>query len=115
VKLAAWRTSLNLPISQTAALELEDLRTLIQAFELSDVPDQRIFCWGSGTYAAAKLYKLAFLSVRAPVVFRMVWKSKVTPRVKFFAWLILLDRLNTKTLLARRNFNVQADSLCVLL
>lgn len=38
----------------------------------------------------------------------------MTPRVKFFAWLILLDRLNTKGMLARRNFNVQPDCLCVL-
>lgn len=44
----------------------------------------------------------------------MVWKSKVTPRVKFFAWLILMDRLNTKDMLARRHFNVQPDNLCVL-
>lgn len=36
------------------------------------------------------------------------------PRVKFFAWLILMDRLNTKNMLARRHFNVQPHSLCVL-
>jgi hypothetical protein len=38
----------------------------------------------------------------------------VTPRVKFFAWLILLDRLNTKSMLARRHFNVQPNCYCVL-
>lgn len=90
------------------------MRNLIQDYELSGELDQRIFCWGNSTYKAAKLYKLAFLEVQTLAVFQWVWKSKVTPRVKFFAWLILLDRLNTKNMLTRRNFNVQPDSLCVL-
>jgi hypothetical protein len=104
----------DIPISQAATSELDDLRVLVQAFVLTDEPDQRIFCWGNGTYTAAKLYKLAFLNAQTPAVFRMIWKSKVTPRLKFFAWLILLDRLNTKSMLARRNFNVQPNCLCVL-
>jgi len=89
-----------IPISQATAEELEDLRVMIQSFMLSEETDQRIFCWDSGLYTAAKLYKLAFLTMQTPAVFRLVWKSKVTPRIKFFAWLILLDRLNTKNMLA---------------
>lgn len=103
-----------IPISQTAAEELEDLRELVQSFTLLNEPDQRVFCWGNKKYVVAKVYKLAFLSVPAPPAFKLVWKSKVTPRIKFFAWLILLDRLNTKSMLARRNFNVQPNSWCVL-
>lgn len=103
-----------LPISQLAARELDGLRELVHAFVLSDDPDQRIFCWGSNRYAATKLYKLAFLSMPASACFRLLWKSKVTPRVKFFAWLIFMDRLNTKSMLARRNFNVQPNCHCVL-
>lgn len=104
----------DIPISQQAAVELEELRTRIQDFDLPDGVDQRIFCQGNNKYSASKLYKLAFLEVQTPAVFRWVCKSKVTPRVKFFAWLILLDRLNTKNMLVRRHFNVQPDSLCVL-
>ena len=89
-----------IPIPQAAAEELEDLRVMIQSFMLSEETDQRIFCWDSSLYTAAKLYKLAFLTMQTPAVFRLVWKSKVTPRIKFFAWLILLDRLNTKNMLA---------------
>lgn len=75
----------HIPISQVAAVELQDLRTLLQSFELSDDMDIRIFCWGNSTYKAAILYKLAFLTMEAPVSFKLVWKSKVTPRIKFFA------------------------------
>jgi hypothetical protein len=34
--------------------------------------------------------------------------------VKFFVWLFLLDRLNTKDMLFRRHFKMQTNSLCVL-
>ena len=104
----------QIPISQAAANELQDLRVLIQSFELTDETDIRVFCWGNSLYKADSLYKLAFLTMQSPPTFRLVWKSKVTLRIKFFAWLILLDRLNTKNMLARRNFNVQPNSLCVL-
>jgi len=34
--------------------------------------------------------------------------------VKFFAWLVLVDRLNTKTMLRRRHLNIQGDAMCVM-
>jgi hypothetical protein len=34
----------DIPISQQAAVELEELRTRIQDFDLPDGVDQRIFC-----------------------------------------------------------------------
>jgi hypothetical protein len=30
-----------------------------------------------------------------------LWKSKCTPRVKFFGWLVLVDRLNIRNMLKR--------------
>lgn len=45
---------------------------------------------------------------------KAIWKSRCTSRVKFFAWLILVDRLNTKSMLHRRHLNVQDDVLCVM-
>jgi hypothetical protein len=47
-------------------------------------------------------------------VFQIIWKSKCTPRIKFFTWLILVDRLNTKTMLRRRNIGDRQDDNCVL-
>ena len=34
--------------------------------------------------------------------------------MKFFAWLILVDRLNTKSMLSRRYLDVQDDAICVM-
>lgn len=42
-----------------------------------------------------------------------MWKSKCTPRVKFFAWLVLVDRLNTKTMLRRRHLFTEDNVHCV--
>jgi hypothetical protein len=44
----------------------------------------------------------------------MIWKSSCIPRIKFFAWLVLVDRLNTKTMLRRRHLNIEDDTLYVL-
>jgi hypothetical protein len=52
--------------------------------------------------------------VEAHPYYKVLWKAGCTPRIKIFAWLILVDRLNTKTMLRRRHFNIQGDVLCVL-
>ena len=37
-----------------------------------------------------------------------------SPHLKFFAWLLIVDRLNTKDIMRRRNFHVQSGPICVL-
>jgi len=44
----------------------------------------------------------------------MLWSSKCTQRIKFFAWLLLVDRLNTKAMLLKRHFHVKPNTLCVM-
>jgi hypothetical protein len=36
------------------------------------------------------------------------------PQLKFFAWLLLVDHLNTRDILRRRHLNVQSGINCVL-
>ena len=57
---------------------------------------------------------MVFQNFHSSPIFRKFWKSKCTPRLKFFAWLLFVDRLNTRTMLVRRHFNVQINSWCVL-
>ena len=49
----------------------------------------------------------------APLPFKWIWKSCVLPKHKFFFWLLLQDRLNTRDLLTRKNFYVESKA-CVL-
>jgi hypothetical protein len=47
--------------------------------------------WGSA-YSSSKFYKIVFQRVDAHPIFKWVWKSRCTNWVKFFAWLVLVDR-----------------------
>ena len=49
----------------------------------------------------------------SPKPFSWIWKSCCQSKQKFFFWLLLYDRLNTRDLMARKNFYVE-DNSCVL-
>lgn len=52
--------------------------------------------------------------MEAHSIFQVVWRSRCTPRIKFFAWLVVVDRLNTKPMLQRRHLDVHDDDICVM-
>lgn len=66
----------HIPISHQAAIEFEDLSSLMQNYALTEENDRRIFYWGNSNCSATKIYKLAFSHIQTPVVFSWVWKSK---------------------------------------
>ena len=104
-----------LPLSQAAFVEFEDLQEhLIGLPGPQSEDDVWSYIWGNGTYTSQRLYKLVFANTDAHPTFGWIWKAKCTPRIKFFAWLVLVDRLNTKDMLRRRHYNTQDDDLCVL-
>jgi hypothetical protein len=43
-----------------------------------------------------------------------LWKSKCLPKLKFFAWLLIMDRLNTKDLMSRKHWHIEGGVNCVL-
>jgi hypothetical protein len=43
-----------------------------------------------------------------------IWKSKCIPKIKFFAWLLLNDRLNTRNILRRRRKFLEEGYSCAL-
>ena len=52
--------------------------------------------------------------LQVPRIFKILWSSKCTQKIKFFTWLLLVDRLNTKTMLLRRHFHVQPNAHCIM-
>jgi hypothetical protein len=104
-----------LPLTQEAFGELQELRQELQnqEFDLQH-SDIWTYQWGSNNYSSKKFYKLVFQNIPAHPVYSWMWKSKVTPRVKFFAWQVLVDRLNTKVMLRRRNLFNEPNAHCVL-
>lgn len=58
----------------------------------------------SGTYTTASAYKAQFLG-SVPCSFdKLVWKTWVTPKCKFFSWLAVQNRLWTSDRLAKRGW-----------
>jgi hypothetical protein len=105
----------SLPLSSQAFEEYQSLQSKLQEIQYDvTVADKWNFIWGNGIYISRKFYALGVSRMDVPPTFKWLWKSKCIPRLKFFAWLILADRLNTKAMLSRRNFIVQPDVFCVL-
>jgi hypothetical protein len=78
-----------------------------------DSVDRWIPTWGN-RYTSRRFYSHVFSDIEAHPVFKMIWKSRCTPRIKFFTWLVLVDRLNTKSMLQRRHLNIQDSPVCVM-
>jgi hypothetical protein len=93
-------------------LELEDFIGQVP-FDPS-AKDVWTFIWGNGSYSSSKYYQMVFNNLDAHPIFNKMWTSRCTSRIKFFAWLLIVDRLNTQNMLLRRHFNIQSTAFCVL-
>jgi len=103
-----------LPLCIQASEELEALQQQLHNTEYDqDAMDRWTPVWGN-KYTSRQFYSYVYRPVEAHPIFKIVWKSRCVPRIKFFAWLILVDRLNTKTMLQRRHFNVQDGTACIM-
>jgi len=103
-----------LPLSTQAYEEMMDLQNHLVTLEYDDsAVDSWRMLWGP-QYSSWRFYNHVFSGMASTPYFKVLWKSQCTPRVKFFAWLVLMDRLNTKTMLRRRHLNIQDDVLCVM-
>jgi hypothetical protein len=92
-----------LPLSQQAHDEFVDLSNELLEVNL-DV----------SLFTPKRFYSFIYSTLEEHPIFRKTWKSSCTPKVKFFAWLVFIDRLNTKTVLTRRNIGDREDDLCVM-
>ena len=57
---------------------------------------------------------VCFRNIVPQEAFKWIWKSKCSPKIKFFCWLLFSDRLNTRNMLRRRHFNVTSNFNCPL-
>ena len=106
----------HLPLSPQALNEIRALQqaSLHVSLDGNAAGDSWIFQWGSKSYAASKYYKFCHRNITPHDAFLWLWKSKSTPKLKFFCWLLLADRLNTRNMLRRRHFNIGNNYSCLL-
>ena len=95
-----------LPLSQQAYDEFQLLQSRLENLPYDDnTTNKWALIWGN-KYASRRFYQHVFSEVDAHPIFKIIWKSRCTPRIKLFAWLVLVDQLNTKTMLWRRHLNI---------
>jgi hypothetical protein len=97
----------HFPISPEAMNDLwelwrvsADISTFLSLMILGHLP-------GEHRYTSNRYYKFCFRNLDPHVPFSWLWKSKCTPKLKFFFWLVLSDRLNTGKIIKRRHYTNQ--------
>jgi hypothetical protein len=78
------------------------------------INDCWIFIWGQQKYASSRFYQYQFRALQPHKSILWIWKTKCVSKIKFFAWLLLNDRLNTKNMLRRRNKFLEKGYNCAL-
>jgi hypothetical protein len=72
------------------------------------------YIWGSNQFSTKKAYNVIIRQRHTPEIFSWIWKSSCQAKHKFLFWLLLLDRLNTRNLLARKIINLPSYSCATL-
>nr|XP_051205325.1 uncharacterized protein LOC127319150 [Lolium perenne] len=105
----------QLPLSIEAHTELLQLQLDINEDTINRyIPDKWEFAWGKSAYKSKDFYQYCFRDVVAPEYLQLIWKSKCMMKHKVFAWLMLVDRINTRDMLRRRNMNIGSVFSCML-
>jgi hypothetical protein len=103
-----------LPLSPQASTQMETMQALFQDFSWDmNSEDHWKYVWGCTTYSSSKAYRLLIGQQQTSLLFKWMWTSSNLGKHKFFFWLLLMDRLNTRNLLKRKNRHLD-DYNCVL-
>lgn len=107
-------TQFWLPMSQEAAAQLVQLQQLLDGMNINNQEhDVWSYIWGSSIFTTKQAYKALSGTMPASPIFKWLWNSCVQGRHRFFFWLLVRDRLNTRNILRRKNM-VLDDYNCVL-
>lgn len=106
----------KIPMTRPAYNEFLDLQIELLSLSSSedDANDVWTFIWGQHNYSSHKYYLFQFQNVFPEKSAVWIWKSKCVPKIKFFGWLLLIDKIKTRNLLRRRKKVLQDGYHCVM-
>lgn len=104
-----------LPLSTQASSQLPVLQNLINGVQRQDTKNDlwSYIVGGNPIFTSKKSLRAVKGTQPASPLFALLWQSQVQNKTKFFFWLFLRDRLNTRNLLRRKNMYFESYS-CVL-
>lgn len=102
--------TLQLPLSQEAYIQLQNVQQSLNAVTLADENDSWLYSWtsSSSSTSTTRVYRSLIGHQDTHIVFKWLWKNNCQPKHKVFGWLLLRDRLSTRNILRRKN--MQLDS-----
>ena len=92
---------------------MEDMCISLRQSEYLDALDTWSYIWGNEFYSSIKAYKVLIGHKQTLPHFSWIWKSSCQPKHKVFFWMLLHDRVNTRNLLRRKNFVLEAYNCAV--
>ena len=101
------------PLSVPAVHQFAQFNNLLTGHMDVSTADKWIMSSSKKSYSSKRVYDTLMTSNPAPSPFQWIWKSRVLPKHQIFFWLLLQDRLNTRDLLARKQFHIENYN-CVL-
>jgi hypothetical protein len=105
----------HLPLSEQAYEELITLQSLMESHSrVTGLKD--VWSWQGSTreYKPKMFYSHTYLSQPFNPLLTWIWKSSCTMKIKVFAWMLIMDRLNTKDMVDRRHWHMEDGVNCVL-
>ena len=100
----------HLPLSVQAFHEFNEVQGILAGVFLEDEADMWIFSSNKGVYTSNSFYRLQFSHLENHIPSCWIWKSRCMSKHRFFAWLLLHDRFNTKDMIGRRNWKQQDNN-----
>lgn len=105
----------NLPLSSEALSELEDMQDWLDGHEFNDnIEDNWALVFDGAILLVKKYYKDKFDTSRVHKIFAKLWKCGCMMRIKFFGWLMLINRLNARAIVLRKKLLPDQLYQCVM-
>ncbi|CAO2201894.1 unnamed protein product [Urochloa humidicola] len=106
----------HLPLSDEAHQEYQELQNIIQDLQMNEEEkDKWFYIWGSEKYTSRNYYNHRYKNFQPPRPFLWIWESRCTNKLRVFFWLLMMDRLNTRNILRRKNLQIEGNNYsCVL-
>ncbi|XP_073360069.1 uncharacterized protein [Aegilops tauschii subsp. strangulata] len=105
----------HLPLSSQAFDDLTTLQSLLGGHNRT--PGSKDIWFWNGTakgYSPKLFYSHTFATESFNPLTAWIWKSSCTMKIKVFAWMLIMDRLNTKDMVDRRHWHLEDGVNCVL-
>ena len=96
-----WISFFQYPLYIEAFSEFQNLHTLLSDMTLSTDDDKWECTLGKAGFKPYLVCKQHYNHIDKHAPSCWIWKSKCQSKHKFFAWLLLHDRINTKDMLLR--------------